>query len=198
MKLEIERNLDLPLPLPAAWGLLEQIETVAACMPGARITERIDGTHYKGLVAVKLGPANVNFKGDVEIVTMDAAKGEIAVVGKGADGTSSAAAVNLRAVVTDGGGGISRLAAKAEISVNGKVASFGSRLINSVADQVLNQFCANLVKEAAALKSADAVEMPPAQAVPAAIQPSRLNVLAIVWAVIRNVFVGIFSRRRTV
>ena len=36
-------------------------------MPGAKVTERLDATHYKGTVSLKFGPANMSFRGDIEV-----------------------------------------------------------------------------------------------------------------------------------
>ncbi|MFM7658869.1 MAG: SRPBCC domain-containing protein, partial [Burkholderiaceae bacterium] len=47
--------------------MLCDIEAVASCMPGARITERIDAQHYKGTVSVKFGPASMSFRGEIEV-----------------------------------------------------------------------------------------------------------------------------------
>ena len=63
MKVELEKSFPLPAPAEAAWALLQDVEAVAGCMPGARITERVDATHYKGTVTVRLGPSSMAFRG---------------------------------------------------------------------------------------------------------------------------------------
>ena len=64
MQVKIEKTFPLAAPPAAAWALLQDIRAVAECMPGARITEQIDATHYKGQVSVKLGPAAAQFAGE--------------------------------------------------------------------------------------------------------------------------------------
>ncbi len=69
-------------------------------MPGAKITERIDATHYKGTITVRLGPATMAFKGDIEVIELDPAARSLHLVGKGADATgTSAASMDLSAAV---------------------------------------------------------------------------------------------------
>lgn len=202
MKLDIDRTLDLPVSADVAWSLLGNVEGVAACMPGARITERIDDTHYKGAVAIKLGPASVTFKGELEILAMDPATRQIRVVGKGADGASSAATLELNGSVRETGADSSQLTGKSEVTINGKVASFGARLINSASDQLINQFYANFLKQAETAKAtaaaspeatAAAAAAPPAQ--PA--EPPKLNALALIWAMIKDLIGGLFPHKRT-
>ena len=67
MKVQLEKSYPMPASADAAWALLQDIEGVAGCMPGAKITERIDDAHYKGTVAVKVGPASLSFRGEVEV-----------------------------------------------------------------------------------------------------------------------------------
>ena len=62
-------------------------------MPGAKITERLDDGRYKGTVTVKLGPATMSFRGEVEVRDLDPAAMTLRLLGKGTDttGTSGAA-----------------------------------------------------------------------------------------------------------
>ena len=61
MKVQLSRAFPLPASADAAWSVLQDIAAVASCMPGAKITERVDETHYKGTVAVKVGPASLSY-----------------------------------------------------------------------------------------------------------------------------------------
>lgn len=191
MKLDIDRTLDLPVAADQAWRFLEDIEAVASCMPGARITEQIDPTHYKGAVAVKLGPASVNFKGDMEIIARDPDIRQIRLAGRGSDGASSAATMELTGSVKENGAGACQLTGRAEITINGKVASFGARLITSVSDQLLAQFFANLRRKTEALQTGPVGQ----DAAPPAAE--KLNALALLWAVFREFLAGLWSRKRT-
>ncbi len=195
MKLDIDRTLELPIAADQAWRLLEDIDAVASCLPGARITEQIDASHYKGAVAVKLGPASVNFRGDMEILARDPATRQIRLAGRGSDGASSAATMELTGSVRDVGPDACQLTGRAEITINGKVASFGARLITSVSDQLLNQFFANLRRKTETLPSAAATAEGGAAAGPPP-AAEKLNVLSLMWAVLREFLAGLWSHKR--
>ncbi len=92
MKVVLEKVFPLAASPDSAWQLLQDIETVAGCMPGAKITECVDATHYKGTITVRLGPAKMSFKGDIEVLNLDAAARSLHLVGKGTDATGSSAA----------------------------------------------------------------------------------------------------------
>ena len=195
MKVELEKSFPLPAPAEAAWALLQDVEAVAGCMPGARITERVDATHYKGTVTVKLGPASMAFRGEVEVKEVDAAARALHLAGRGMDSTgTSGATMDLHARVEAVDAATCRLVGRSEVSVSGKAATFGGRLMQGVAEQVLQQFVANFVQRlpavavGAAEASAAAQEPPPQR---------ELNGLALVWAMLRDWLHQLFGRRRT-
>ena len=146
-----------------AWALLQDIEQVAGCMPGARITERVDEKHYKGTVAVKFGPANMSFRGEVEVHQVDAATKTLRLVGKGTDTTgSSGASMDLTARIDAVDAANCTLVGHSEVSMSGKAATFGGRMAGAVADQVLKQFAGNFASQVQALQSQAPAPMPPA------------------------------------
>lgn len=198
MKVELEKSFPVPAPADATWRFLQNIEDVAACMPGATITERLPNGALKGTVTVRIGPATMSFRGEVEARDTDAAGQKLApqtlrLVGKGTDNTgTSGASLDLTARVSAVDSASSILNGKSEITMSGKAAAFGGRMMNSVADQVLKQFADNLaarIRESTA-NSATVSSQP--QATPST--ANQLNGLALVWAVIRGWFRGLFGR----
>jgi carbon monoxide dehydrogenase subunit G len=186
VKVRIEKSIPLQVAPQAAWELLCDLEATAGCMPGAKITERIDDTHYKGTVTVKVGPATLAFRGEIELLEVDPSARSLRMRGKGTDTSgASAAAMDLAARVEAADGGSSTLVGAAETTMSGKVAAFGGRLMNSVSDQILEQFAANFAARAAA-----------ASAAPATQASAELNGLALAWAVFRNWLRGLFGGRR--
>jgi uncharacterized protein len=204
MKVVIEKVFPLASTAEAAWQCLQDIEAVARCMPGATITERLDDTHFKGTVTVRVGPATMAFKGNIEVLELDAATRTLHLAGKGSDTTgTSGASMDLVATV-QATGPTCELVGKSEVSMSGKAAAFGGRMMNTVADQILKQFVANfaaLVQSAnvsqAAPASADRAPAPEPepQVTAAAPAPAELNGVALAWAVIREWLRGLFSRK---
>ncbi|MGF6759398.1 SRPBCC family protein [Paraburkholderia sp. GAS334] len=194
MKVVLEKVFPLAATADSAWQLLQDIETVAGCMPGAKITERIDATHYKGTITVRLGPATMSFKGDIEVVNLDAAARSLHLVGKGTDLTgSSAASMDLVAAV-QATGETCELTGRSEATMSGKAAALGGRLMGPVADQMLKQFVANFAARLQAQQTA-APSSGSATAPASAAPHSELNGLALAWAVLRDWLRGIFSRK---
>jgi uncharacterized protein len=207
MKVVLDKAFPLDASADRAWALMQDIEAVAGCMPGAKITDRVDDTHYKGTITVRLGPATMSFKGDIEVVALDAATRSLHLLGKGTDSTGgSAATMDLTASVQPTGE-TSTLAGKSEVTMSGKAAALGGRLMGPVSEQLLKQFVANFAArldamappQASSDAGAGAADMAEATASrPAAAQPAQateLNGIAFVWAIIRDWLRGLFTHK---
>jgi carbon monoxide dehydrogenase subunit G len=192
MKVQLSRTFPLPASADAAWAVLQDIAAVAACMPGAKITERVDETHYKGTVAMKVGPASLSFRGEIEVKGLDASTRTLRLSAKGTDTTgSSAASMDLTARIDALDAKSCNLAGESEVSMSGKAAAFGSRLIGPVSDQVLTQFAANFAARLQAMPAQDA----PAQAAAAPAPEARpLNALSVMWAIVKGWLRSVFGR----
>jgi carbon monoxide dehydrogenase subunit G len=204
MKVELERTFPLPVPAGIAWEFLQNIEAVAGCMPGAKITERLPGGGYKGTVSVRAGPVTMSFRGEVEVHDIEPASQSLRLVGRGADSTgTSGASLDLTARIEAAGEDASSLVGKSEVAMSGKAAAFGGRMMNSVADQVLAQFAANFAQEVTALAARRSAGAPGpaaqsaagAESAPTPSPPAReLNGLALLWGVLKDWLRRLFAK----
>jgi hypothetical protein len=152
MEVKLDKRYPIAASVEQCWAVLSDIRATAGCMPGAQITEQIDDTHYKGTVRSKVGPAVMTFGGDIEVLGIDAAAKSLDMTGKGADKQGSSAQMNLRAHVEPGEApGTAVLVGTATITVSGKLAQFGNRLLVPVSDAMLTQFADNFRAAAAAV-----------------------------------------------
>jgi uncharacterized protein len=197
LKVTLERAFPLPTPADQAWGLLQDVERVAGCMPGATITERVDDRHYKGTVAVRFGPASLSFRGAIEVASIEPATRTLRLTARGTDSTGgSGASMDLSARIEALDPDSSTLSGKSEVSLSGKAAAFGARVADAVAQQVLQQFAANFaaalaarqVSAAAAPAGAGSAALPPPQ-------PQQLSGLRLLWGVLLSWLRAIFRTR---
>jgi carbon monoxide dehydrogenase subunit G len=221
MEVKLDKRYPLEVDIEQAWAVLSDIRATAACMPGAAITEQVDDTHYKGTVRTKVGPAHMQFGGDIEVKALDAATRSMQMMGKGADKSGSSASMDLAARLEAGETpGSSVLVGTATVVVSGKLAQFGNRLLVPVSDAMLAQFADNFRAAAAAVPApaslpavveapADATAAPAAEgalvshpatvpapvARPAPAPVKELNALALMWTVFKNWLAGLFGRK---
>ena len=148
MNVDLKKNFPLESNADDAWGLLRNIESVANCMPGAEITKVVDDENFEGKVKVRLGPVNMEFNGTIAVKSVDAASQQIQLMASGKDkkGTSTVSMDLTANIEADGGVG-SALLGDAKVVVDGKLASFGQRMMAQVSDQILDQFADNFRTE---------------------------------------------------
>lgn len=196
MEIKLDKRYPVPAGADAAWAVLGDVRAVAGCMPGAQITEQLSATHFKGTVRSKVGPAVMTFNGDIELQQVDAAARSIRLLGKGADKAGSSASMQLAAQIEAVDSGASVLVGTATITVSGKLAQFGSRLLVPVSDAMLAQFAASFGAAAAAAAAAETPSSSSAEPPPAPPAVRELNVLALAWTVLRGWLAGLFGGRR--
>ena len=215
MEVKLDKRYPLDVDPARAWAILADLKAVAGCMPGAELTEQLSDTSYKGGVKVKVGPAVAQFGGQVDVLEKDEAARKMVLRGKGADKGGSSASMDLSATIEadPANPAHSVLHGDAAVIVNGKFAQFGGRMMVQVSDMILVQFVENFRQAALALPApasvataADAAmafgggaEAAPAQASAAARTAppvaQEINGLAIVWALIKNWWLGLFGKR---
>ena len=197
MQVTLNKVFPLEGSVDDAWAILEDIEQVAGCMPGAEITETVDAENYKGSVKVKIGPMNVAFNGDIAVQEINPGEHQIHLIAKGQDskGTSSAS-MDLTASIRNAEASASELTGDAEVTVNGKLANFGGRMTTQVSDQILGQFADNFRAKlaASAAGAADTDTAPDDAETAEQPQVQEINGLKFAWQAIigfiRSFFVG--------
>ena len=143
MTTTINKKFDLEEPIEKVWIYLADPTKIVTCVPGASLTEKIDDRNFKGQVAMKLGPVKVKFNGAIEIEELDKGNWQMKLNGKGLDAKGKGSAdMKMNGILQEIPTGTS-VDFTMTLSIVGKLAQFGSRLINDVTDQVLNQFIAN-------------------------------------------------------
>lgn len=158
MNTQITKDFEIAQPIGVVWKSLANPEEIVGCVPGASITEKIDDRNYKGQVVTKFGPIKASYAGDVEIVELDEANHKMVLKGRGLDSKGKGSADMIMNGVLTEDGGKTQVKFSMDITIIGKLAQFGSRLINDVSDQLLNQFVKNFSNQLEAQTPEPSVE----------------------------------------
>ncbi|WP_419925248.1 SRPBCC family protein [Candidatus Poriferisocius sp.] len=126
------------------WDAFNDVERIAPCLPGAQLTE-IEGEEYRGVVKVKVGPVNAQYKGKATFVErdQDALKVVILAEGRETRGQGNASA-NITATLEALGDDRTKVGVTTELKITGKVAQIGRNLIPDVSAKIMGQFAENL------------------------------------------------------
>ena len=120
------------------------------CVPGVTIDEKVGDNHYKGKVGMKFGPMGVKYDADIHYNEIDTANRKIIIAGEGVDSKGNGNAEMMMTIdLTERAEGGVKLDAVMDVTINGKIAQFGSRLITTVSNQLFKQFVSNFSKKLA-------------------------------------------------
>jgi carbon monoxide dehydrogenase subunit G len=140
----IEGKFTMKAPMQQVWDFLLEPETLASCIPGAEEMKRIDDKTYESLVKQKVGPFSVKFKFTTNLTEMDPPK-YLKAVGRGAAmgnmGTfTHEMTVNLAEISKDE----IEISYKTNVSIVGRLATFGERIMRAKSKTVGEEFTRNL------------------------------------------------------
>jgi carbon monoxide dehydrogenase subunit G len=147
--MKIANEFTVSAPIEEAWNLLTDFEQIIPLMPGAQMTGH-DGDDVLGKVKVKVGPVTSEFNGKVHFVEQDRDQHRAVIDAKGkeARGTGNAAAT-VTAQLHDGGEA-TRVTVDTDLKIVGKLAQFGSGMLQQVSEKLLGQFVESLEAKLAA------------------------------------------------
>jgi carbon monoxide dehydrogenase subunit G len=195
----MDKTFQTDIPADKVWNFISDPNKVVVCVPGAKITEQVNETSYKGTVSVKIGPVANNFKGQINIERLDHDNRELALSGQGMDtkGTGRAE-MKMKTSVKALESGKTEVASSMELNVSGKIAQFGTRMIGDVNNQMFSLFTKNLEQnlqsqdapaEGNSDESAHAAKsksMPP--------EPQPVRALPLLFLVLKNSILRFFRR----
>lgn len=136
--MEIIGTQSIPASRAAVWAALNDPEILKKCLPGCESVERTAEDEFKVVVVTSIGPLRARFNGVLRLTEVNAPvscvmvfEGQGGAVGFGKG--SSAVTLSETPAGTD-------LAYNAQAHVGGKLAQVGSRLIESVAKKMTDDF----------------------------------------------------------
>jgi carbon-monoxide dehydrogenase small subunit len=141
------------------WRFFENLDAVAQCMPGARLTTTPVNGQAEGEVTIKLGPITSAFSGLVEI-ERDNENYSAIVRGVGRDPISASRAraiiaYQIHATEDE----VSKVSVSVKFLLAGPLAQFSrSGLLRNVADHLTKQFAGNLVARLSGAHVADTAD----------------------------------------
>jgi len=140
----INNDFEVAQPVDKVWRFFGDIPRVAACLPGAELTENLGEDKYGGTVAVRMGPVRLQFAGTAEITERDEAAKRLVAHAAGAEARGRGqAAMVLTATLTAAGRG-TKVAVSQDLQLAGAAAQYGRGMISDVSAVLMRDFAANL------------------------------------------------------
>jgi len=135
----------IPAPIEKTWAALNDPEILKASIKGCESLEKTGDDEFLAALKIKIGPVNARFKGKLNLENVQArtsntirfeGQGGVAGFGKGS------ADVSLESQ-----GETTLLKYESNAQVGGKIAQIGSRLVDSAASKIAQEFFAEFEKQ---------------------------------------------------
>ena len=124
----------------AVWKALNDADVLRQCIPGCESVEKTSDTEFNAKVRAKVGPVSAGFTGKVTLSDLDPPNGyKISGEGQGGVAGFARGGADVRLMPDETGAG-TILTYAVQANVGGKIAQIGSRLIESTARSMAEQF----------------------------------------------------------
>jgi carbon monoxide dehydrogenase subunit G len=164
--MELKGEYRIPAPRDQVWAMLNDPDVLRACIPGCESLEGSPADGFSARVTTKVGPVKATFNGAVTLSNVRPPEG-YTISGEGKGGVAGFAKGGADvALAVDGTDTVLTYAANAQ--VGGKLAQLGSRLIDSTAKKLADQFFASFAEKASAAAGVTAGAPAPAAVAAAA------------------------------
>jgi uncharacterized protein len=184
------------------YAFLLDVTQIIPCVPGAVLTEVIDEDTYRGKAKLKLGAIVMSYDGKATVTDRDPSQRSATLRAEGRETSGSgAAAMQARLGVAPSPAG-SAVEIITDLTITGRAAQFGRGIIEDVSKRLIGQM-ADAIKarletppSAAGDDPANAVVASGARSAPSApAEGVPLNVLGLLFSVLRERFARLFRRR---
>ena len=154
----IKNEFEVAEPVEKVWQFFENIPQVAACLPGAELTEDLGDEKYKGTVAVRMGPVRLKFAGTADITERDEAAKRVVVHASGADekGRGQASMVVTATLARAGRG--TKVGVTQDLQLSGAAAQYGRGMIGDVTAVLMRDFSANMQDRIGGIERGESAE----------------------------------------
>lgn len=179
----LEGDTLIPADRSTVWKALNDPDMLRACIPGCQSLEKLSDVDFTSSVRASVGPISATFGAKITLTEIEPDRG-YTIVGEGKGGAAGFARGKAKVELTDEDGG-TRLRYSADVSVGGKLAQVGSRLIQGTANKLAEQFFGCLSETlGGSATTADASPATVAAAPAPAARPDRRLIWGVAIAVI--------------
>ena len=128
----------IPIPQAEVWRGLNDPEILKTCITGCESIERVSDAEYRVALTASVGPVKAKFTGKLRMTDLNPPD-SYSLVFEGSGGAAGFAKGGAK-VSLSAQGSATRLVYSAKASVGGKLAQIGSRLSDSVAMNMADEF----------------------------------------------------------
>jgi carbon monoxide dehydrogenase subunit G len=140
----ISQSIEVDQPIDAVWKFFDDIPQVAACIPGADLTNKVAEDQYEGGVVISAGPVKLEFAGAAKVKDRNNAKKIISLEASGSDkkGRGAASAILTAGLVVIPNG--TKVNISLDLQISGAAAQYGRGLVSDVTAVLVTRTAENM------------------------------------------------------
>jgi carbon monoxide dehydrogenase subunit G len=151
----IKSDFEVPQPVEKVWEFFGNVAQVAACLPGAELTDDLGDDKYLGKVAIRMGPVKMQFAGNATITERDDAAKRMVIDAAGADEKGRGQASMLVTATLASLGSGTKVNVNQDVQLSGAAAQYGRGMISDVTQVLMRQFATNMQTRIDAIERGD-------------------------------------------
>ncbi|HCB07035.1 MAG TPA: SRPBCC family protein [Nocardioides sp.] len=141
----VTNTFEVAQPPDKVWDFVQDVPNVAACLPGAEITDDLGDDEYAGRVNLRMGPVKLEFAGKAHVVERDHADQRVAIDASGSDRRGRGnVEMTVTARLAPGSGGGTKVTVDQDLQISGAAAQYGRGMITDVTAVLMKQFATNM------------------------------------------------------
>jgi len=142
--MKIEGKFTMKAPIQQTWDFLLAPGTLVSCIPGAEKMEAVDDKTWEGIVKQKVGPITIKLNFKQSLTELDPPRHVKAMgLGSAAGGAGTFTQETIVDIKEIAGGEV-EIAYSSNVSLVGRLATFGERIMRAKVNKIGGQFIQNL------------------------------------------------------
>lgn len=141
----MEQRVTVAASREEVWAFLLNVPEMSVLVPGVERVQPTSETSYEGRMGVKVGPVSLRFDVVVTIDQLDETNYTAAMIADASDRrVGGSVRAKMAMVLQEPAPGSTEMVITTDLNLLGRLGQFGQPVIKKKADQVLEEFAANL------------------------------------------------------
>ena len=154
----VSNEFEVSQPVDKVWEFFQDVPGVAACLPGAELTDDLGDDEYAGTVNLRMGPVKLAFAGKAHVAERNEEARRLVLDASGSDQRGRGnVEMQVTARLSEGSGGGTKVAVDQDLQISGAAAQYGRGMITDVTSVLMKQFANNMQQRISAAERGESV-----------------------------------------
>jgi len=155
----VSNEFEVAQSIGTVWEFFQDVPGIAACLPGAELTDDLGDEEYAGTVNLRMGPVKLAFAGKAHVAERDADAKRLVLDASGSDQRGRGnVEMKVTARLSEGSAGGTKVAVDQDLQISGAAAQYGRGMITDVSAVLMKQFANNMQQRITAVERGESID----------------------------------------